>query len=216
MGTLNVLEACRKTLSKPVIVYASSREVYGEPIYLPVKEGHPKNPRSIYGASKIAAEQLCAAYERAFGTKIIVVRFSNVYGSERDQLDRVTPKFMIKAIRNEDITLYGGDQVLDFCFIDDLVSGLLKIYDKMSSGNDILGQDFHFVTGKGTSVAELAEMIKKICHSTSKTIKADPKPFDVQKFIGDPEKCRKLLSFRLKTSLEDGLQILEERLMLKV
>ena len=214
MGTANVLEACRKTGSNPVVIYASSREVYGEPIYSPVTEDHPKKPKSVYGASKLAAEHLCAAYERAFDTKVVILRFSNVYGSERDQLDRVTPKFMLKAMRNEDITLNGGTQVLDFCFIDDLILGLEKLYNKAASGNDdVLGQDFHFATGKGTSVAELAEMIKKTYQSTSNIRTIDSKSFDVEQFIGDPTKCFKMVGFRATTTLAEGLAILKERLI---
>lgn len=213
LGTLNLLEACRKTGSKPVIIYASSREVYGDPAQLPVKEEHPKMPKSVYGASKLAAEELCASYQRAFSSRVITVRFSNVYGSERDLMDRVTPKFMVKAMRNEDIVLYGGDQILDFCFIDDVVSGLVRVLARAQSNSDeIIGQDFNFVTGRGTSVAQLAQLVKKTCGSTSRIVKSDSKYFDVRKFMGSPEKCSRVLDFRLETKLENGLKMLRARL----
>jgi nucleoside-diphosphate-sugar epimerase len=160
LGTLNVLEACRKAQTRPVMFYASSREVYGEPIYLPVNENHPKKPVSIYGMTKLSAERTCLSYSAISGlgqsVNYVTFRFSNVYGSTRDLPSRVIPKFMMKALRGEDITLYGGDQVLDFTFIDDTISGIMNAYTKSLDGHrELLGEDFHFVTGRGVSVADL-------------------------------------------------------------
>jgi nucleoside-diphosphate-sugar epimerase len=214
LGTLNVLEACRKAKSKPVIFYASSREVYGEPQYLPVDESHPKNPKSIYGVSKLCAEKACFSFYNSFGLRIVIFRFSNVYGSERDQLDRVIPKFMLRALRDEDITLYGGDQVLDFTFIDDTISGILNAYDKsFDDERNVVGESFHFVTGRGVSALKLAKMIADICCSSSKIIRREPKDFDVQAFIGDPTKAYRIINYEPRIRLEDGLEILKERIL---
>jgi nucleoside-diphosphate-sugar epimerase len=209
-GTINVLEACRKADKTPTFFYASSREVYGDPKYYPVDESHPKNPKSVYGISKLSAENACISYSHNFDLKVIRFRFSNVYGSERDQLDRVIPKFLIKALRGEDITLYGGDQILDFTFIEDTVNGISKAYFRSFQGDEgIFGEDFHFVTGKGTSVSELSKLVVDVTGSASNIIRIERKSFDVHKFIGDPAKSRKLLGFTSKTSLDDGLQILK-------
>ncbi|MCJ7631816.1 NAD-dependent epimerase/dehydratase family protein [Candidatus Bathyarchaeota archaeon] len=224
-GTINVLEACRKVENKPTLFYASSREVYGEPLYQPVDEGHPKNPRSVYGMSKFCAEKACLAYSRSFGLEgsinEVIFRFSNVYGSERDLLDRVIPKFMLEALRGEDITLYGGEQILDFTFIDDTISGILNAYDAsldadQERAREIFGEDFHFVTGKGTSVIDLAKMIIDLVDSPSRIIPISSYVFEVQKFIGDPKKSQNMLGFKSKIKLEDGLKILKERLAPKI
>ncbi|TLZ91924.1 MAG: NAD-dependent epimerase/dehydratase family protein, partial [Methanobacteriota archaeon] len=86
LGTVNVLEACRKAESNPILFYASSREVYGEPRYLPVDEGHPKMPLSVYGMTKLCAERACSSYAdpslSGHTIKPVIFRFSNVYGSE--------------------------------------------------------------------------------------------------------------------------------------
>ena len=217
LGTLNVLEACRKAETRPVMFYASSREVYGEPIYLPVNENHPKKPVSIYGMTKLSAERTCLSYSPTsmLGRSVnqIIFRFSNVYGSTRDLPSRVIPTFMMKALRGEDITLYGGEQVLDFTFIDDTTSGIMKAYTNSFDGHrELLGEDFHFVTGRGVSVADLAKMIVNMVGSSSKIIKTDANDFEVRRFIGDPRKSHKLLGYEPRVRLEDGLRILSERI----
>jgi nucleoside-diphosphate-sugar epimerase len=217
LGTVNVLEACRKAQSGPVMFYASSREVYGEPTYFPVNESHPKNPISIYGITKLCAEGACHSYSSTSGlsqaVNQVIFRFSNVYGSTRDLPSRVIPKFMMSALRGEDIALYGGDQVLDFTFIDDTVSGILKAYTaSLDSNRELFGEDFHFVTGRGVSVAELAKMIVNIVGSSSKITATDANGFEVRKFIGDPRKSQELLGYEPRVRLEDGLRILSERI----
>lgn len=218
LGTLNVLEACRKANPSPTLFYASSREVYGEPQYLPVDEGHPKRPLSIYGMTKLCAEWACASYadpsrsERPF--RPVVFRFSNVYGSHRDLPERVIPKFMAQALRGEDIVLYGGEQVLDFTFIDDTVEGILRAYTaSLNGGKHLLGQQFQLVTGRGISVADLAEMIVALTGSESRIIHRGANNFDVRMFIGDPAKSLRMLGYEARIPLEEGLKRLRERML---
>ena len=216
VGTLNVLEACRKADSRPVLLEASSREVYGEPLYLPVGEDHPNNPKSVYGVTKLSAERACLSYSDesniARPVNCVIMRFSNVYGSQRDLPERVVPKFMNKALRGEDLALYGGEQILDFTFIDDTVFGIMKAYSKSLEGDgSILGEAFHFVTGRGVSVSELARMIIGIVGSESKIIREAANSFEVRRFIGDPSKAEKMLGYRPTVNLEHGLRVLMER-----
>src|SRR5438445_10441873 len=101
------------------------------------------------------------------------MRFSNVYGSERDLPERVIPQFMNQAVRGEDITLYGGEQILDFTVIDDTISGIMKLASASLEGDDsIFREDFHFVTGRGLSVSELATMIVTTVGQISKMMHA--------------------------------------------
>ncbi len=218
VGTVNVLEACRKSDSRPFLLEASSREVYGESLYLPVNEDHPKLPKSVYGITKLSAENACISYSDPSGldrsVKHVVMRFSNVYGSERDLPERVIPKFMNMALRGEDITLYGGEQILDFTFIDDTVSGILKAYRAcLDRGHEIFGEDFHFVTGRGTSVEELAKMIVRLVNSRSRIIRGPANSFEVRRFVGDPTKAQRFLGYEPRIMLEDGLKRLTERIM---
>ena len=217
LGTLNVLEACRKSERRPALFYASSREVYGEAQYLPVDEDHPKMPRSIYGMTKLCAERACGSYADPSllpSLHPVIFRFSNVYGSERDLPERVIPKFMTKAILGEDITLYGGEQVLDFTYIDDTISGILKAFAaSLDGGSEVLGQEFHFVTGRGVSVSELATMIVALTDSGSRIIQSPANDFEVRRFVGDPGKSHKVLGHEPRVRLEEGLKILRERML---
>jgi UDP-glucose 4-epimerase len=216
VGTVNVLEACKKAESNPVLLEASSREVYGEPLYLPVNEGHPKRPKSVYGLTKLSAEKACVSYSDKSGldpfVNHVIMRFSNVYGSERDLPQRVIPKFMNKALRGEDITLYGGEQILDFTFIDDTISGIMKLASASLEGDgSIFGEDFHFVTGRGVSVSQLANMIVSLVGSQAKILHGPANSFEVRTFIGDLTKSHKILGYQPTVSLEHGLRILRDR-----
>ena len=216
LGTMNALEACRRSPSRPLFFFASSTDVYGESRYLPVDEAHPKDPISVYGTTKWCGESACRAYGRpdAYGRSVRAVRlrFPNVYGSERDLRDRVVPKFMARALRNEEITLYGGAQVLDFTFIGDAVAGALQAYDGARDGRDgVVGEAFQFVTGTGVSVAELAERIVGITGSSSRIVEDRANAFDVQHFTGTPEKAHRILGYAAKTDLDTGLRHLLER-----
>jgi UDP-glucose 4-epimerase len=203
VGTANVLEAVREAGNEAFVFLGSSREVYGEPESNPVNEKAVKNPISIYGISKLSGEKLALSYKKYFGTRVIIFRFSNVYGAKRDLPERVMPNFAMKAINGEPLIINGGDQVLDFTFLDDTLNGILKAYEKRES---IIGQDFHFVTGKGTSVQELAETILSISGSDAKIEVRDVKSFDVKKFIGDNSKSKEILDWQPEVSLEDGIK----------
>lgn len=218
MGTVNVLEACRRARSRPTLFYASSREVYGEPDRLPVVESAPKNPISVYGMTKLCGERACLTYSangnNGHRVNLVTFRFSNVYGSERDLPERVIPKFMAKALRGEDITLFGGGQVLDFTFIGDTVLGILKAYTATQDGrSDLFGQKFHLVTGRGVSVWHLAKMIVEVTDSPSRILRGSANSFDVRRFVGDPAKAREMLGFNATIPLEEGLEILKERML---
>jgi nucleoside-diphosphate-sugar epimerase len=207
MGVLNVIEWATKMEKKPHVIYASSREVYGEPRSIPVAEDHSKEPKSIYGISKLMGEKLLAHYALTSGLRYTILRFSNVYGSTRDLPERVTPRFVGKALRGETLTVYGGDQVLDFTFIDDVVDGLTRLIALIENQDQsVLNNDLHFTTCKGCSIADLARLVNTIVGLGSEIKIMQGRDFDVKRFIGDYSKAKRILGYTPKVSLEDGLR----------
>jgi len=180
---------------------------YGESKENSVQENHEKAPISIYGASKIASEHLVSTYCRAFQIPYAIVRVSNVYGSHRDIPERVIPKFVAAARVGSRLSCYGGRQILDFTYVGDIVAGLTCLIETLLKEEEtVLGEDFHFVTGKGTAVIQLASLIKQKLGSTSEIEIKEPQPFDVKRFVGDPSKTREKLGFYPSTDLNHGLE----------
>jgi nucleoside-diphosphate-sugar epimerase len=125
--TFNILEFARQN-QLPRIIYASSREIYGNSNRFPHIEDDfpaPEHCESPYAATKIASEAMIFAYRRCYGIESIVLRFSNVYG-KYDESDRVIPLFINLASKGADMTVFGEDKVLDFTYITDCIGGILK------------------------------------------------------------------------------------------
>lgn len=213
LGTLTLLEAVRKNNPNAVVIFGSSREVYGEPNSLPVVEDSPKAPISVYGASKLASENLISSYHRVHGLNYVILRFSNVYGSPLDLPERVIPKLMRLALEDNPLTVYGRQQVLDFTFIDDVVEGVVNAAIRvMNVDESVINNDFNFASGRGTSVLELAKLIKKICNSNSKILIKDRRKFDVSRFVGDCRKAKRYLGYKPRHSLQAGLRVYGQRM----
>ena len=207
-GIRNVLTLCKNTGVKRVF-YASSSEVYGEPVHLPQHEHTtPLNSRLPYAVVKNAGESFCRSYYQEYGLEYTIFRFFNTYGPKQSP-DFVVSRFIDAALENKPITIFGdGQQTRTFCYIDDhleaTVSCLLNnlfIDDVVNIGND-----------QEISVKELANTIKRITGSSSKIVHLDPlAEGDMTRRQPDIEKMERLLK-RPFTSLEDGLKkIIEER-----
>ena len=193
-GTYNILKYASKNKIKRFI-FASSREVYGNPKYLPVNEKHPLNPINIYGATKVCGEVFCNTFSKLYGLKITILRIANVYG-HRDK-DRVIPIFLRNAKINKDLKLFGGRQVLDFIWIGDVIKSIIDI----SKDDKFIGETINIGTGVGTSIESLAKTIIKLTDSRSRIIYKKPRNFDVEKFTAKSDKIK------LKTmKLADGLK----------
>jgi len=201
-GIKNVLTLCKNTGVKRVF-YASSSEVYGEPVHLPQHEQTtPLNSRLPYAVVKNAGESFCRSYFQEYNLAYTIFRFFNTYGS-RQSPDFVVSRFIDAALENKPITIYGdGQQTRTFCYIEDhldaTVSCLLNnqfINDVVNIGND-----------QEISVLELARAIVKIANSTSEIIHLEPlAEGDMTRRQPDIEKMKCLLK-RPFTSLEDGLK----------
>ena len=207
-GVANVLEAARtRGNNTPWIIFGSSREVFGEPSVLPVVEESPKIPINIYGLSKITGENLCEVYTRYYGLKVRILRFSNVYTSINDHMDRVIPKFILQALRDEDLYINGsGKEQFDFTYISDTVNGIWGCIQEIEKKDTVL-DDFNLSIGTPVSLKELAELIIKKTESKSRIMFNYSRNYDVNHFYASPKKAKDILRFSPSISIEKGIEL---------
>jgi len=201
-GTRTVLEAAQASPNRPWVLFASSREVYGEPPSLPVSEETVLAPVNIYGRSKVAGEELVLS-ARDQGLCTAVVRLSNVYGSVDDHEDRVVPAFVRASIDNHDLRVDGGENMFDFTHVDDVTGGLLAAMRALEAGSSLL--PIHFVSGHGTTLGALASLVVELARSRSKIVEAPSRSFDVPRFFGDTHRAANMLGWRSVITLRDGV-----------
>ena len=177
-GAINMLGLAKRTGAK--IFQASTSEVYGDPEVHPQPESYrgnvnPLGPRACYDEGKRCAETLFFDYYRQFKMNIRIARFFNTYGPRmRPDDGRVISNFIVQALRNEPITLYGdGSQTRSFCFVDDLIEGIVKLMDATDdvTGPMNLGNPTEF------TIAQLADLVVKMTGAKSK-IEFRPLPQD--------------------------------------
>ena len=207
-GTSNVLESARTTENgTPWVIFGSSREVFGEPKNFPVTEETPKIPINIYGLSKITGERLCETYSKYYGLKIRILRFSNVYTGINDHLDRVIPKFILQALKDEDLFINGtGEERFDFTYISDVIKGIHSCIQEIE-GNQSRLNDFNLSIGTPVSLKELAELIIEKTNSKSKIMFNEARDYDVNHFYASPKKAEEQLGFKPKISIEEGIEL---------
>jgi nucleoside-diphosphate-sugar epimerase len=209
-GTRGLLDLALQQRARPWVIYASSREVYGQQEQLPVAEDAPLLPTNVYARSKVEAERLTDA-ARAAGLKTAILRFSNVYGDARDHADRVVPAFARAAALatrgRQDIRVDGAACTFDFTYIDDIVDGILRVVRQLEDGERKL-PPIHFVTGQATSLGELAALAARIGGPNVRVTETAPRSFDVYRFAGDPTRAAHLLGWRARTFIEEGFAAL--------
>ena len=208
LGIRNILTLSKNTGVKRVF-YASSSEVYGEPVHLPQHEHTtPLNSRLPYAVVKNAGEAFCRSYFQEYGLEYTLFRFFNTYGPKQSH-DFVVSRFIDAALLNKPITIYGdGLQTRTFCYVEDNLEATTNCLLENKFINDVvnIGND------QEISVLDLARVIKELTHSSSEIIHLDPLPEgDMTRRQPDIEKMQCLLN-RSFTSLEEGLaRVIEAR-----
>jgi UDP-glucose 4-epimerase len=185
IGTFNVLKAASRE-SVQRVVFASSREVYGEPIELPVDEGQPLLAINFYGASKVMGEAYCRAFRRANGLNTIILRLANAYGP-RD-FGRVIPLWVDQATAGHDLMVYGGKQVLDFVWVGQVVNALMRVADLEGPVPPI-----NIGSGTGTRIVDLARRIRLLAGSHSQVELVPARAVEVVQFVARIDRMRQLL-----------------------
>lgn len=206
LGTLNMLELANKHRAK--FLLASTSEVYGDPLQHPQKESYwgnvnPVGIRSCYDESKRFAEAITMVFFRQFNVDAKIVRIFNTYGPRIDPGDgRVMANFVVQALKNMPLTIYGkGKQTRSFCYVSDLVSGLLKTMES----NKISGETINLGNPEEYQIIFLAKLIKKMCQSKSKLVFQPLPDDDPQRRRPDISKAKKILNWSPKINLKQGL-----------
>jgi UDP-glucose 4-epimerase len=203
MGTFNTLEAARLNGVKKFI-FASSGAPAGE-VEPPIHEELPPHPVSPYGASKLAGEGYCSAYYRTFGIGTVCLRFGNIYGPRSKKKSSVVAKFVRQALNGETCVIFGdGKQTRDFLYIDDLIRAVMLCMEK-----DVDGETFQIASGMERTVGELADLLVKAMRSRGVMMNIEhgsPRIGDVKRNFSDTSKAARMLGWKVKTDLKDGIE----------
>jgi UDP-glucose 4-epimerase len=205
-GTLNLLRSCaEKKVGR--FVFASSCAVYGEPKFLPLSEGHPTNPISPYAESKLAGEKFCLGFHEKKLLRSVVLRLFNVYGPRQGVNDYygVITRFIERGRRGLPLVIYGdGWQTRDFVNIRDVVRAVSSAIESEYAEGNV----FNIGSGKPTSVRELAEAVLESAGLDLQILNEEPRLGEIRHSYADISKAEKLLRYRPKVSLKDGLRAL--------
>jgi UDP-glucuronate decarboxylase len=208
MGMINMLGLAKRIRAK--VLQASTSEVYGDPEEHPQREtywGHvnPIGLRSCYDEGKRVAETLCMDYHRQNKVAVKIARIFNTYGPRMDINDgRVVSNFIVQALQNEPITVYGeGQQTRSFCYVSDLVDGLMRLMERTdfeTTGPINLGNPGEF------TIMELAEKVIQMTGSSSKIVHKPLPPDDPTQRRPDITKAKDVLGWEPKIPLDEGLK----------
>lgn len=207
LGAINMLGLAKRTKAK--IFQASTSEVYGDPKISPQKESYwgnvnPIGVRSCYDEGKRAAETLFFDYHRQHKLPIKVARIFNTYGPKMAKNDgRVVSNFILQCLKNKPITIYGdGSQTRSFCFVDDLIQGIVLL---MKSKSSIIGP-INLGNPSELSVKKIATLIKEITGSRSKLLFKKLPSDDPTQRKPDISLAKKILNWKPTTNLNEGLK----------
>ncbi len=205
---LSLLEACRHGNPDANIVFASTRQIYGRPQYLPVDEAHPLQPVDINGINKTAGEWYHIVYHHVYGLKTVSLRLTNTYGPRmrvKDARQTFLGWWLRQVVQNQTLQVFGdGQQIRDFNFVDDVVLALLlaAYYEKAN------GQIYNLGAPEAINLVELANLMVQIAGQGRFEIVPFPndrKRIDIGDYHGNYDKIRQELGWEPRVSLREGL-----------
>jgi UDP-glucose 4-epimerase len=205
LATINLLKAASESNAKRFI-YISSAAVFGVPKYLPIDEGHPVNPLSPYGVSKLTGERYCMVFHNLFNLPVVCIRPFNIYSKRQDPnspYSGVITKFIERVKNKKRPVIYGdGKQTRDFVSVFDVV----HLIELAMTNENAIGEVFNCATGAPTSINELADIIIKLLGKDMKPIYEAPRKGDIKESYADISKAARILGYEPKCELKDGLK----------
>lgn len=212
LGVISILEAMSRNGVKKII-FSSSAAVYGDPVFLPVSESHPLNPKSPYGLSKAGAEEYIKWYEKNKGIDYVILRYANVYGPRQGAKGEAGVIFLFASLllqKKTPIIFGDGKQTRDFVFVDDVVSANL-LAAKSQSKYKI----FNIGTGTEITINELYEKLAWVSGFNPKPKKSPEVEGEIKRMVYDISLSYRELNWKPKVSLEKGLKSVVESLRAK-
>lgn len=200
-GSLNLLEACRKTGVKKII-YPASAAIFGEPEYLPIDEKHPLNMMSGYGVTKHTVEHYLGVYKALYGIDYVILRYANVYGPRQDSSGEggVVAIFSEKLIKDEIPYIYGdGEQIRDFVYVKDVAKANFMA---ITSGDNEI---FNVSTNHKVSVNDLLNVINSVLGKNIKAVYTDERQGDIRNSYMTYGKIKNALGWTPDYNLETGI-----------
>lgn len=207
-GPLTVLESCRRSNPQAKVVYASTRQVYGKPQYLPVNESHPLQPIDCNAVSNVAAEHYHRLYYAVHGVRTVCLRLTNTYGPRQMMKDTLGRYAFIyfwvrRIIDGQPLQIMGGHQVRDFTYVDDCVTALL-----LAAGASQADGEVYNLGGEAVSLGDLARLLTEVAgggRSEIVPLPAERRAIDPGKVYLSYEKIRRELGWEPAVGLADGL-----------
>lgn len=203
-----ILEACRRFNPAIKVVYASTRQIYGKPDFLPVSEEHPIRPVDVNGIHKMAGEWYHLLYNHVYGVRATALRLTNTYGPRmrvKDARQTFLGVWIRALIEKRPIDVWGdGHQVRDFNYVDDAVEAILTV----ALSNEANGQVYNLGSTEPITLKELADLMIKVQGEGECRILPFPtkrKVIDIGDYYGDFEKIRREFHWNPRTGLEEGL-----------
>jgi UDP-glucose 4-epimerase len=206
---LGFLELLRAAGSQAVVIYTSTRQIFGHPRYLPVDEEHPVSPVDVNGITKWAAEQLHLLYTELYEIRATAVRLTNVYGPRQrlaGDLQGFLPIFVRRALSGEPITVFGdGAQERDCLYVDDVVECLLLA----ARTTEAAGEVFNVDNDERLSLRQIADAV--VHAASSGSIESVPWPadrdaIDIGSYYGDSSKAKRILGWEPRTPFAEGIR----------
>ncbi|MEX0701703.1 MAG: NAD-dependent epimerase/dehydratase family protein [Planctomycetales bacterium] len=205
---LSLLECCRAHNPQARIVFASTRQIYGRPQYLPIDEQHPLVPVDVNGINKLAAEMYYTLYHKVYGLRTVSLRLTNTYGP---RMDLRSPEkgfvgvFVRRALDGKPIELFGtGEQRRDFNYVDDVVAALLRA----GATEDIAGRSFNLGHPRNYSLREFVEILGRFAEFDSRCVPfpEERKAIDVGDYYGRFDRFRAATGWEPQIDLAEGLE----------
>jgi UDP-glucose 4-epimerase len=204
---LSILEACRKHNRGVIVVFASTRQIYGRPAYLPVDEKHPIRPVDVNGVNKAAGESFHQVYNDVYGIRACSLRLTNTYGPRmriKDARQTFLGVWIRDVVQGKTFEVWGGEQLRDFNYVDDVVDAMLRA----AVTPECLGDAMNLGGDETLSLLDVAQLLAGVSGSGRFDVipfPEDRRAIEIGDYYTDSTKARRLLGWQPKVSLREGL-----------